>query len=161
MSFFYFLVSSPFFIHMQRFSPQPVCCLSFHILPVFFFFFNRAEVFQFNSVTQSCLTLCDPWTAACQAPLSIISSRSLLKLISIVLVCHPTISSSVVPFFSSLQSFPASGSFQMSQVFTSGGQSVGVSASTSVFPMNSGLISLQSNVLSRVFFNTTEVFYSN
>ena len=146
---------------MQRFSPQPVCCLSFHILPVFFFFFNRPEVFQFNSVTQSCLTLCDPWTAACQAPLSIISSRSLLKLISIVLVCHPTISSSVVPFFSSLQSFPASGSFQMSQVFTSGGQSVGVSASTSVFPMNSGLISLQSNVLSRVFFNTTEVFYSN
>ena len=50
--------------------------------------------------------------------------------------CHPTISSSVVPFFSCLQSFPASGSFQMSQLFTSGGQSVGVPASTSVLPMN-------------------------
>jgi len=50
--------------------------------------------------------------------------------------CHPTISSSVIPFSSSLQSFPASGSFPMSQFFTSGGQSVGVSASTSVLPMN-------------------------
>ena len=50
--------------------------------------------------------------------------------------CHPTISSSVMPFFSRLQSFPASGSFQMSQFFTSGGQSIGVSASASVLPMN-------------------------
>ena len=50
--------------------------------------------------------------------------------------CHPTISSSVVPFSSSLQSFPASGSFPMSQFFTSGGQSIGVSASTSVLPLN-------------------------
>ena len=50
--------------------------------------------------------------------------------------CHPTISSSVVPFSSCLQSFPASGSFQMSQFFTSGGQSIGVSASVSVLPMN-------------------------
>ena len=50
--------------------------------------------------------------------------------------CHPTISSSVVPFSSCLQSFPASGFFQMSQFFTSGGQSIGVSASTSVLPMN-------------------------
>ena len=50
--------------------------------------------------------------------------------------CHPTISSSVVPFSSCLQSFPASGSFQMSQLFTSGGHSIGVSASTSVLPMN-------------------------
>ena len=50
--------------------------------------------------------------------------------------CHPTISSSVVPFSSHLQSFPASGSFQMSQFFSSGGQSIGVSASTSVLPMN-------------------------
>ena len=50
--------------------------------------------------------------------------------------CHPTISSSVVPFFSHLQSFPASGSFQMSQLFTSGGQSIGASASASVLPMN-------------------------
>ena len=50
--------------------------------------------------------------------------------------CHPAISSSVVPFSSHLQSFPASGSFQMSQFFTSGGQSIGVSASASVLPMN-------------------------
>jgi len=76
---------------------------------------------------------------------------------------HPTISSSV-PFSSRLQSFPASGSFPMSQFFTSGGQSIGVSASASVLPMNiqdwfplglTGLISLQSKGLSRVFSNTT------
>ena len=74
--------------------------------------------------------------------------------------CHPTISSSVVPFSSCLQSFPASGSFLMSQIFASGGQSIGVSASTSVLPMNfpgwspsgwTGWISLQSKALSRVF----------
>ena len=78
--------------------------------------------------------------------------------------CHPTISSSVVPFSSCPQSFPASGSFQRSQLFASGGQNIGVSASTSVFPMNTqdwfplgwtGWISLQSKGLSRVFCNTT------
>ena len=78
--------------------------------------------------------------------------------------CHPTISSSVIPFSSCPQSFPASGSFWMSHFFTSGGQSTGVSASTSVLPMNtkdwsplgwSGWISLQSKGLSRVFSNTT------
>ena len=72
--------------------------------------------------------------------------------------CHPTISSSIVPFSSCPQSFTASGSFQMSQLFTSGGQSTGVSASTSVLPMNTqdwsplgwtGWISLQSKGLSR------------
>ena len=78
--------------------------------------------------------------------------------------CHPTISSSVVPSSSCPQSFPASGSFQMSHLFASGGQSIGVSASTSVLPMNTqdqsplgwiGWISLQSKGLSRVFSNTT------
>ena len=78
--------------------------------------------------------------------------------------CHPTISSSVVPFSSCLQSFPASGSFPMNQLFTSGGQSIGVSASTSVLPMNiqdwfplgwTGWISLQSKGLSKVFSITT------
>ena len=78
--------------------------------------------------------------------------------------CHPAISSSVVPFSSCPQSFPASGSFQMSQLFTSGGQSIGVSASASVLPMNTqdwsplgwtAWISLQSKGLSRVFSNTT------
>ena len=77
---------------------------------------------------------------------------------------HPTISSSVVPFSSCPQSFPASGSFPMSQLFASGGQSIGVSASTSVLSMNTqdwspsewtGWISLQSKGLSRVFSNTT------
>ena len=77
---------------------------------------------------------------------------------------QPTISSSVLPFSSRVQSFPASGSFQMSQLFTSGGQSIGVSASTSILPMNiqdwfplglTGWIFLQSKGLSRVFSNTT------
>ena len=77
--------------------------------------------------------------------------------------CHPAILSSVIPF-SCPQSFPASGSFPMSQLFTSGGQSIGVSASASVLPMNiqdwfplewTGLISLQSKGLWRVFSNTT------
>ena len=78
--------------------------------------------------------------------------------------CHPTISSSVVPFSPCPQSFPASGSFPMSQLFAWGGQSIRVSASTSVLPMNTqdwsplewtGWISLQSKGLSRVFSNTT------
>ena len=78
--------------------------------------------------------------------------------------CHPTISSSVVPFSSCPQSFPVSGSFQMSQLFASGGQGIGVSALRSVLPMNTqdwsplgwtGWISLQSKGLSRVFSNTT------
>ena len=78
--------------------------------------------------------------------------------------CHPTISSSVNPFSFHLQSFPASGSFQMSQFFASGGQSFGVSASTSVLPVNiqywfllgwTGWISLQSKGLSKVFSITT------
>ena len=76
-----------------------------------------------------------PWTAACQASPSITNSQSLLKLMSIewvmpsdyLILCHP---------FSCLQSFPASGSFPMSQLFASGGQSIGVSASASVLPMN-------------------------
>ena len=78
--------------------------------------------------------------------------------------CHATISSSIIPFSSCLQSFPGSGSFPMSQLFASGGQNIGVSASTSVLPMNThdwfplgwtGWISLQSKGLSRVFSNTT------
>ena len=78
--------------------------------------------------------------------------------------CHPAISTSAIPFSSRLQSFPASGSFPMSQFFASCGQSIGVSASASVLPTNiqdwfplgwTGLISLQSKGLSRVFSNTT------
>ena len=78
--------------------------------------------------------------------------------------CYPTTSSSVIPFSSRLQPFPASGSFPVSQFFASGGQRIGASASTSVLPMNiedwfplglSGLISLQSKGLSKVLSNTT------
>ena len=78
--------------------------------------------------------------------------------------CHPTISSTVIPFSSCPQSFPASGSFPVSQLFISGGQSIGASASASVLPVNiqgwfplgrAGWISLQSKELSRVFFSTT------
>ena len=65
-----------------------------------------------------------PWTAACQASLSLTNSRSLLKLMSTDSVMPSTISSSVVPFSFHLQSFPVSGSFQMSQLFASGGQSI-------------------------------------
>ena len=112
-----------------------------------------------------------PWTAARQASLSITNSWSLFRLMSIDDMdscpwrwCHPTVSSSAILFSSHLQSFQASGSFQMNQFFASGGQSNGVSASTSVLPMNledwfslgwTGWISLQSKGLSRVFSNTT------
>ena len=105
-----------------------------------------------------------PWTAARQASLSITNSRSILKLMSTEQGYHPTILSSVTPFFSCLQSFPTSGSFPRSQFFASDGQTIGVSASTSVLPMNTqdwsplgwtGWISLQSRGLSRVFTNTT------
>ena len=118
--------------------------------------------FYIVSVQFSCSVMSDsatPWTAACQDSLSITNSRSLLKLMSIksvmpsnhLILCHPLF-------------FPPSGSFQMSQFFTSGGQSIEVSASASVLPMNiqnwfplgrTGWISLQSKGLSRVFSNTT------
>ena len=100
-----------------------------------------------------------PWTAAHQAPLSSTFSLSLLKLMS----SEPTISFSVSPFSSCPQSFPASGSFPMSRLFTSSGQSIGVSAS--VLPMNiqgwfplglTGLISLLSKGLPRVFSTTVQ-----
>ena len=99
-------------------------------------------------------------SAAHQASQSITKSQSLLKLMSIKSWCHPNISSSVVPFFSHLQSFPASRSFPMSQFFASGGQSIGVSASASVLPVYiqgwfplewTGWIYLLSKVLSRAF----------
>ena len=105
-----------------------------------------------------------PEAAACQASLSIMNSGACSNSCLLSWWCHPTISSSVFPFSSCLKSFPASGSFQMSQLSASGGQSIGVSASISVLPMNiqawfpsrwTGWISLQSKGLSRVFSNTT------
>ena len=104
-----------------------------------------------------------PWTAAFQVSLSFTISGVYSNSCPLSRWCHPTISSSVIPF-SHLQSFPASGSFPMSQFFASGGQSIGFSASASVLPMNiqdwfplgwTGCICLQSKGLSRVFSNTT------
>ena len=78
-----------------------------------------------------------PWIAACQASLSITNSQSLLKFrCPLSQWCHPTISSSVIPFSSRLRSFPASGSFSMNQLFASFSQSIGTSASDSVLSMN-------------------------
>ena len=91
--------------------------------------------FQFSSVwsLSRVWLFVTPWIAARQASLSITNSRSLLRLTSIESVMPSTISSSVVPFSSCLQSFPASGSFPVSQFFVSGGQSIGISASASSF----------------------------
>ena len=91
---------------------------------------------DYCSVVQSCPTLCNPWTAACQASLSITNFQNLLKLKSIepvmpsnhLILCHPLL---LPPWI-----FPASGSFPMNQVFTSGDQIIGVSVSASVLPMN-------------------------
>ena len=105
-----------------------------------------------------------PWTAAHQASLSITNSQSLFKSCPSSWWCHRTISSSVIPFSSCLQSFPVSGTFPVSQFFSSGGQMIGVSASASVLPLNiqdwfplgwTGWISLLSKSPSRVFSNTT------
>ena len=106
-----------------------------------------------------------PWTAARQASLSSLSPEVCSHSCPLSRWCHPTISSSVTPFSSCLQSFPASGSFPVSQFFASGSQSFGASASASVLPMNiqgwfplglTSLISLLSKGLWRVFFSTTD-----
>ena len=126
---------------------------------------------QFSSIAQLCPTVCDPMNhTARQASLSITNSRNSLRFMSIESVmpssrwCHPAISSWVVPFSSYPQSLPASESFPISQLFTWGGQSTGVSASASVLSKNTqgwsplewtGWISLQSKGLSRVFSNNT------
>ena len=146
-------------MEQQKYSTGSVI-IQFYLKEVIY----RVYINWFSSVAQLCLTLCNlmgcsmpgfpvhhqlPEPASNSCP----SSRW----------CHPTISSSVVPF-SCLQSFPASGSFLMSQFFASGSQTIGISASTSILPMNiqvwfplgmTGWISLQSKGLSRVFSNTT------
>ena len=120
-------------------------------------------LYQFSLVAQACPNLCNPMTHSTPGVLSNTKSSSVLKLMSIKLVmpsshlilCHPLL---LLP-----QSLPASGSFPVSQPFAWGGQSIGVSASASVLPMNTqdlsplgwtGWISLQSRGLSRVFSNT-------
>ena len=91
---------------------------------------------QFSSVAQSCPTLCNPMDPSTPGLPSITNSRSLLKLMFIESVMPSNQPSSVVLFSSCLQAYPASGTFQMSQFFTLGGQSIGVSTSASVLPMN-------------------------
>ena len=120
---------------------------------------RQGTISQFSSVQllSHIQLFATPWTAAREASLSITSSQSPPNPCPLSWWCHPTISSSVIPFSSCLQSFPASGSFPMRQLFASGGQSTGVSASTSVLPVNTqnwsplgwtGWISLQSKGLS-------------
>ena len=120
---------------------------------------------QFSSVAQSCANSLQPHESQharppCPSPTPGVHSNSR----PLSRWCHPAISSSLVPFSSCPQSLPPSGSFPMSQLFKWGGQSIGVSASASVLPMNTqdwsalewtGWISLQSKGLSRVFSNTT------
>ena len=125
---------------------------------------GKGKCIQWVQWISSVWLLVTTWTAARQALLSITNFRSLPKLMSIesVMPSHHLILCR--PLFLRLQSFPGSGSFPVSQLFTSGGQSIGVSASTSVLQVNiqdrfplgwTGWISLQSKGLSRVFSNTT------
>ena len=118
---------------------------------------------QFNSVAQSCLTLQPHGLQHTRLPCPSPTPRTYSNSCPLSQWCHPTISSSVVPFSSCLLFFPATESFQMSQLFTSGGQSIGVSALASVLPMNTqdwyplgwtGWTAFQSKGLSRVFSNT-------
>ena len=124
---------------------------------------ERCCVPQFSSVPllSGVWLFATPWTAAFQPFLSITNSQNLPKLMSVESVMP---SNHLVLFSSCPQSFPTSGSFQMSQLFASGGQSIGASASASVLPMNTqgwsplgwtGWISSQSKGLSTVFSNTT------
>ena len=117
-----------------------------------------------SSVAQSCLTLWPHEPQHARLPCQSQTPKAYLNSCPSSRWCHPTISSSVVLFFSHLQSFPASQSFQMSQFFPSGGQTIGVSGSASVLPVNiqdwfplglTGWIPLQSKGFSRVFSNTT------
>ena len=121
---------------------------------------RRGSSVQFSSVTQSCSALCDPMDWSTRFPCPSPTPGACLNSCPLSQWCHPTISSSVVPFSSCLQCFPASGSFLVSQFFASSSQSIEASALASVLPMNiqnwfplgcTGLILLQSKGLSRIF----------
>ena len=143
-------------LEIKHYSYQiPSCCMESH------FFAPRSDQFSCSVLSSSLwphgLQYIRP---ACPSPTPGVYSNSC----PLGRWCHPTISSSAIPLSSCLQSSPASRSFQMSQLFTSGGQSIGVSASASVLRMNiqdwcplrwTGWIFLQSKGLSRVFSNTT------
>ena len=130
--------------------------------PCSYYFLLWSLLLSCCSFTQSCVTLYDPMDCSTPGFLALPGACSISCPSS--QWCHPTISSSVFPFSFCLQSFPAPGSFLMSRLFISGGQSIGTSASASVLPMNiqdwfplglTGLISLQSKGLSRVFSSIT------
>ena len=154
------VVSSPRLMSIELVMPSNhlVFCWPLFLLSLFL-----PSIWSVQSL--SCVPLfAIPWTAPCQASLSITNSRSYSNSCLLSQWCHTTILSSVIPFCSHLQSFLASGSLPRSQFFASGGKSIGVSASASVLPMNiqdwfplgwTGWISLQSKGLSRIFFNTT------
>ena len=109
-------------------------CLFSLLISHYFDYCNFVVLFsQFSSVAQSCLTLCDPLDCSMPGLPVHHSSWNYSNSCPLSWWCHQTISSSVVPFSSCLQSFPASGSLQMSQFFPTGGQNIGVSASISVF----------------------------
>ena len=122
--------SKPVMSHLSD-SSSIVSALPDHRWERFCTFKNQCDLFsfQFSSVAQSCPTLCDPMNRSMPG---LPVHHQLLE----SQWCRLTISSSVVPFSSGPQSFPASGSFPMSQLFASGGQRIGVSASASVLPMN-------------------------
>ena len=120
----------------------------------------RQSSVQFSSVAQSCLTLCDPMNHSTPGFLVHHQLPESTQTNVHWQWCHPTIWSSVIPFFSCPQPSPASGSFPVSHFFTAGGQSIGASASASVLPVNiqgwfplglTGLISLLSKGFSRIF----------
>ena len=126
----------------------------------------KSRDIQFSSVQSRCCIwlFVIPWAAVCRLPCPSPSPGVCSSSCPLSRWCHPTISASVAPFSFCLQFFPASGSFLMSQLFISGSQNIGTSASASVLPMNiqgwfplglTSLISLLSNRLSRVFSNTT------
>ena len=138
--------------------------VSFTLIYTSYFLSITLITFCCSSVAQSSPTLCDPVDCSTQGFPILHHLPEYVQTHPLSRWCHPTISSSVVPFSFRLQSFPESGSFPMRWLFTSGGQSIGASASASVLPMNiqgwfplglTGLISLQSKGLSRVFSNTT------
>ena len=181
--FWYFLkITSSLFQHLDTFNlqcsyppfPQPFCLLVILTLKglvvlmnaLHFSFVSLICTLQFSSVAQLCPTLRDPMNRSTPG---LPVHHQLLEFTQ-THVCplswwwNPTISSSVVPFSSCPQSFPASGSFPISQLVASGGQRIGISASASVLPMNTqdwsplgwtGWISLQSKGFSRIFSNTT------
>ena len=138
--------------------PSHLCSVMICPLP------SEILLVQFRSVTQLCQTLQHHGLKHTRPPCPSPTPRAYSNSCPLSRWCHPTISSSVVPFSSCLQTFPASESFRMSQLFASGAQSIGVSASTAVLPMNiqdwsplgwTGWITLQSKGLSGVFSNTT------